>query len=254
MYNFFVIQTIYVVYESKERKYEKLQLCVSELKNEMRIYYICVTFIIFVPIIVIFLWLYYKVANLIWKHRKPITYQNHRNNNNDSNGNETSITQIKSNEEISKITKSTSSIIPMKKSIHVERKIRTFKIILCLMFVFIGCRLPYFIFNVDKLTNVHKEHEYWIMVYIFNGLALLNCALNPFLYTFLYPTLHLIKKVHKTINEFMCQICCCWFTNSEFDEFGKENPFDVENHDRKSFADMPKKNSNVKIDEDFQKH
>lgn len=250
MYNFFVSQRIFVIYENQvtgKRDYEEMHLCVSELKSEMRIYYICIISLIFVPLIVIFLWLYYKVANLIWKHRKPVTYQNN-NNNDSSNANETSISHIKSTEEVSKISKSSPSnkpIVPMKKSVHVERKIRTFKIILCLMFVFIGCRLPYLIFNVDKLSSSHKGHEYWIMVYVFNGLALLNCTLNPLLYTFLHPTLNLLTRINKIINDFMCQVFCCW--NAEFDDFGKENPFNVENYERKSCAELPKKNSKGKI-------
>lgn len=253
MFEFFDSKQVIALYTDNTGKindYEKMHLCISDKKETMKIYYISISLIVFLPLITIFFWLYYNVAKLIWTHRKPFTYNQH---DNDNNTNETSTTQIKLSEETSKVSKVSSSVKPVsqpkKKSLNVERKIRTFKIIITLMITFIGCRLPYYIFNIEKLINLHNEHEYWIMLYIFNALALLNCALNPFLYTFLHPTLNVLKKISKTVNDFMCQVCCCWFSNAEFENFEKENPFIVENYEKMVQTVPIKKNSRVKFDE-----
>lgn len=235
---------------------ETLSFCVAVRKNELMIYSICVTLAIFLPLISMFFWLYYHIAELVWKHRKPLATLFHKK---EENSTETSTSQVKSTE----TTNSNSVHVQLQritrrnKNVHVERKIRTFKIIVVLMLVFLICRFPYHIFFIMKLVNSYTEHKHWILTYSLNGLVLVNCALNPFLYTFINPTLNVILKLHKIlIKDFFCKVCCCCCTNAEFEEFEKENPFIVENFEQRKVS-YPKsdtlkcqnRNARVKFEE-----
>lgn len=252
-YVLFSVRKVIVVFQTKSYSKEVMDVCVTSKKELLKYYYITVAAIIFIPMFLIFLWLYYKVAELVWKHRKPLStkFQNK-----DNSSAETSTSNIKSTEESSKtsITQPKPKPLLRTKSIHVERKIRTFKIIITLMLIFIICRLPYYIMNVYKLSITATEHYYWILTFVFNGFALLNCALNPFLYTFLNPTIKVLTKARNAVNDFMCKICCCCLSNSEFDEFEKENPFIVEDYPKNPIVycgtnPSKKKNFKVKFEE-----
>lgn len=235
---------------------ESLAFCVAVKKNELMIYNICVALAIFFPLVLLFFWLYYHIAELVWKHRKPLATLFHKK---EENSTETSTSQLKTSE----TTTSNSMHAHLQrmtrrnKNMHVERKIRTFKIIVVLMLVFLLCRFPYHTFSIMKLVSTYNEHKHWIITYVLNGLVLLNCALNPFLYTFLNPTLNVLLKIHKIlIKDFFCKVCCCCCTNAEFEEFEKENPFIVENFDQRK-ASNPRndtlkcggRNSRVKFEE-----
>lgn len=203
-------------------------------------YHICVIVIVFVPLITIFFWLYYNIAALVWKHRKPLSTLFQKKDAENSSP-ETSTSQVKSSESMSKNSHSTmeqvQKIAIRNRNIRVERKIRTFKIIVVLMMVFMICRLPYHVFTILKLVNTYNEHEHWIIAYVFNGLVLLNCALNPFLYAFLNATINVCMKIHKIlIEDFVCKVCCCCCTNAEFEEFEKENPFIVGNFEQRKVS------------------
>lgn len=235
---------------------ETLALCIAVKRDELMIYNICVAVVVFLPLIVTFLWLYYHIAELIWRHRKPLAMLFHKK---EENSAETSTSQVKSSETTDKSSSALQAQIRRltnkNRSMHVERKIRTFKIIVVLMLVFLFCRLPYHTFTVMKLvTTSYTEHKHWIITYVLSGLVLLNCALNPFLYTFLNPTLNALLKMHKIlIKDFFCKVCCCCCTNAEFEEFEKENPFVVENFEQRkgSRSDTLKsgRNSRVKFEE-----
>lgn len=231
---------------------EKLAFCVSLSRDELEAYHICVAVIVFFPLTLTFFWLYYHIAALVWRHRKPLSTLFHKKEK-ENTSMETSTSQLKSTE--SSTDEQLKRINRRNKNIHVERKIRTFKIIVALMLVFLTCRLPYHIFTIMKLAyNTYNEHKHWIITYVFTGLVLLNCALNPFLYTFLNATLTVCMKIHKIlIEDFVCKVCCCCCTNAEFEEFGKENPFIVE---QRKFSgpklNSPKpasRNSRVKFEE-----
>lgn len=237
---------------------ENLAFCIAVRKNELMIYHICVTLAIFLPLVVMFFWLYFHIAKLIWKHRKPLATLFHKKE--DNSNVETSSSQVKSTSENASSNSVHAHLQRMTKrnrNMHVERKIRTFKIIVVLMLVFLLCRFPYHIFNIMKLINSYNEHKHWIITYVLNGLVLLNCALNPFLYTFLNPTLNVLLKMHKIlIEDFFCKVCCCFCTNAEFEEFEKENPFIVENFEQRKVS-YPRndtlrsqnRNSRVKFEE-----
>lgn len=204
---------------------EEMFLCVTGKKDALMTYYICIASLIFLPMLFVFLWLYYNIARLIWTHRKPLSARFKKENSTV----ETSTSGTKTSEDV---PSNASEKILMRKNVHVERKIRTFKIIICLMLTFFMCRLPYWVFNIMRLVGVYNLRKHWIMLYVFNGLALLNCALNPFLYTFLNPTLNILMKIQKTMKDFVCNVCCCCFSNTEFEEFERENPFSIEDYQK----------------------
>lgn len=236
---------------------ETLAICVTLQKQELMIYNICVALTIFFPLVVLFFWLYYHIAELVWRHRKPLATLFHKK---EDNSTETSTSQVKTSESATSnsVHAHLQRMTRHNKNMHVERKIRTFKIIVVLMLVFLLCRFPYHIFTIMKLVNnSYNEHKHWVITYVFNGLVLLNCALNPFLYTFLNPTLNVLIKLHKIfIKDFFCKVCCCCCTNAEFEEFEKENPFIVENFEQRKVSyprnDTLKnanRNSRVKFEE-----
>ena len=72
-----------------------------------------------------------------------------------------------------------------------QRQIRMVKVIALLMGVFFICRLPNWIYVLYKLSNVTQKNIYWVIHYVFGILVLINCLLNPFLYTFLSETIRL---------------------------------------------------------------
>lgn len=172
---------------------------------------------------ILFLWMYYQIAVLVWKLRKPISDKYNSN----SVTVETS-TGISPNE-ISKISspsiRRTKSIMKSNKS-HVEKKIRTFKIILVTMFVFFLCRMPHWIFNVLRFAMVSADKPiHWIMSYALSFLLLVNTAMNPYLYTFLSQTINYIDKFLTSLGDFISNICCCCCSTKEFQDYESDNSF-----------------------------
>ncbi|RZC43337.1 7tm 1 domain containing protein, partial [Asbolus verrucosus] len=197
-------------------------LCITFDKDTMRTYYIIMVIIVFLPLLLVFLWFYYNIASLIWKHRNPLS-------------------TIFKNSKLDNVSLKN-------RDIRVERKIRTFKIIITLMIVFIVCRLPYFTIFILKLSLPSKEVGLWtwILNYVFTAFQIVNCCLNPLLYTFLNQTLAIWVKIKKLVKDFTWEICCFCFSNAEFEEFEKENPF-VENYEQRS-----NRNSKIKFQENVQ--
>lgn len=72
-----------------------------------------------------------------------------------------------------------------------QRQIRMFKVILVLMVVFFICRLPNWIYVLYKLSNNSQENIHWVINYSLGLMVMVNCMLNPFLYTFLSETIRL---------------------------------------------------------------
>lgn len=66
-----------------------------------------------------------------------------------------------------------------------------FKVILALMAVFFVCRLPNWIYILYKLSNSSEGNIHWVLNYAFGLIVMVNCMLNPFLYTFLSETIRL---------------------------------------------------------------
>lgn len=229
MYTYFQNRPIKIFYSNRTISEEHVYLCVSTMKDSMYHYYVCIASLIFLPTLTVFIWLYYNIAQLIWNHRKPLHLRLKQNNSTP----ETSISNLRSTDSLTTNPQPSKAVPIKKKNIHVERKIRTFKIIVALMLVFILCRLPFWIFTILKLeTNTYNQHYHWILTYVFTALALLNCALNPFLYTFLESTVRTVTVFCKAANDFTCKVCCCCISNTEFEEFERENPFIIERYQR----------------------
>ena len=70
-----------------------------------------------------------------------------------------------------------------------QRQMRMFKVIVVLMAVYLVCRIPSWIFLLYKLNHNASSNLAWVLQSIFGILALLNTALNPFLYMFLQKTI-----------------------------------------------------------------
>lgn len=209
-------------------KLECLSTCISvTTMHNVTVYYTCVFLLVFLPIFSIFVWFYYKIAILIWKHRKPLQIRfNKWQNKPDAEEGSSSTTKVTS---LSNASGDVSSPIPRKKNVQVKKKIRTFRIVVALMIVFIGCRAPFWIFFLFRLCGKLNGMSVWDVNFLFVTLCLVNCALNPLLYAFLKQTINGIKMV----NDFFCKICCWCFSNDEFEDFGKDNPFIVHNFEQK---------------------
>jgi hypothetical protein len=80
-----------------------------------------------------------------------------------------------------------------------QRQVRLFKVILLLMFVFFICRLPSWIYTIYKLNNDADSNIHWVLNYSFGMLVLLNCALNPYLYTFMSETIKVVSFLGNVI-------------------------------------------------------
>lgn len=87
-----------------------------------------------------------------------------------------------------------------------SRQMRMFIVILVLMSVFIICRLPNWIFLLFKLNQKVTGRLNWILMYSFGDMGLLNCMLNPLLYTFLSETVRITSYMKTGCSKF-CKLC-----------------------------------------------
>lgn len=194
----------------------------------------------FLPIFVAFVWLNAIIAKEIWKRRHIPGAQSktkRKRTNEDS-----SILNVKSTDETntssngrnnsSKMSSGESKnghatlkqpifIIPAPSSLVLQpnaeprrnehqrrhRQMRMFKVILVLMSVFIICRLPNWIFLLYKLSHKVSGRLNWLLVYCFAIMGLLNCMLNPLLYTFLGETIRVTSSFQSACCKF-CKLCC----------------------------------------------
>ncbi|XP_058829362.1 alpha-2A adrenergic receptor [Topomyia yanbarensis] len=70
-----------------------------------------------------------------------------------------------------------------------QRQLRMFKAIVFIMAVFLVCRLPHWIFLLIKMHGLAATNVYWLLHYSFGIIAMINCVLNPLIYTFLIETI-----------------------------------------------------------------
>ncbi|KAF5286977.1 hypothetical protein FQR65_LT12375 [Abscondita terminalis] len=234
MYTYFDIVGINLIRcNNSEHFIEKRYLCVSFLKDRMMVYYISLMCGLFIPMLVIYIWLYIKIAQLVWNHRKPINQkykQTQSETSSASNSKSTPSNNVKKS--------------PKKESNRVERKLRTFKIIVFLMCIFLILRLPNLIFDTIKLSVVLDSHQAWIIKYICVFLTLLSCALNPFLYTFLNCTINAFK----TLEDFAFGVCCFFLSTKEFDELQNGNPFMDKSYEKNTDeSDTSRKKSKTSV-------
>lgn len=192
--------------------FKSAYMCVALMKEPLTMYFLIMAVLIFFPVIVIFVWFYFSIASLIWKHRKPVCSSYAVRSEELSNTSSTS--QSSNNSQVS---------ILKKKNVQVEKKIRTFRIVIVLMTCFVVCRLPYWVFYAVRLIIKVGGHAGWNAVFALLALNLMNCVLDPLLYTFLNETVNTFK----IFNDFVCKIFCCCFSTDDFEEFEKNNPFET---------------------------
>lgn len=225
MFIFFKEVPVIIVYYDPLH-YELKHMCITFKKHELMIYYSSLICIVFIPLLTIFLWLYFKIARLVWKHRKPLSNVFNKDTP-QCTSLETSTTQMRSEEYSKSTLNSNSDLKPIikTKNTRVERKIRTFKIIVFLMCAFLMLRLPGWVFDTMKLSVKLDAHFYWVTKYTFLIFTLVGCALNPLLYTFLNNTIYVCTRIGNALKEFVIEICCCCFSATEFEQFQNTNPF-----------------------------
>jgi hypothetical protein len=126
-----------------------------------------------VPLLLFFLWLNSVVARAILTRGRRIEQRAERSSNSCDNNSEHPITPNERH----------------------KRHIRVFRILLILMLVFFACRLPSWIYTIYKLNNSAEGNIIWVLSYAFGVLVLLNCALNPYLYSFMTETIRLVAFI-----------------------------------------------------------
>ncbi|XP_030746971.1 alpha-1A adrenergic receptor-like isoform X2 [Sitophilus oryzae] len=115
-------------------------------RNWIKAYYVIINMLFFCPVISMFFWFYFKIAVIVWRHRKPISDKMAERADDSEN---ISCSKISNDAPIKVIARPT----PKRKNVHMERKKRTFKIVIILIFAFIGCRMPYWLFWVYKMVK-----------------------------------------------------------------------------------------------------
>ncbi|XP_072395710.1 uncharacterized protein [Diabrotica undecimpunctata] len=216
-FNYEALWVLKIPYTAEEADYELSHMCYGT-KAKLKTYLVTVDIIIFAPLFLAFTWFYIQIASLIWKHRKPVgaKFNNFDNKSEDSTSNSTKSTNVTTIENVKPVVK------PKKqKNVQVQRKIRTFRIVIVLMLSFIGCRFPYWFYYTVRVVSIRNDNMSWNLHFALVALNLLNCVLNPLLYTFLNQSVAALK----IIKEFMLKICCWCFSNDDFDEFERNNPF-----------------------------
>lgn len=217
---------------SKEQNY----VCMFSSRTHLLIYYISTSLIIFLPLLIIVLWLYYNIYKLVYK-------QNAARKISDS--------QLYSDKEIEDTTAvniNRKCCPPQRRNINLERKIRTFKIMIFLILVFFLLRSPHWIYKSIIYSYESMDRGDWLLNFALSSVALLSCTINPFLYSFFPETMARMEKVCKAIRDFTCEVCCCCCSNAEFEQFEKENPFSLGNYDREyNQSSLNKSSKNLKV-------
>lgn len=215
LFDYYPVYLVYPRNSNNQTLLERAEVCVAVNKGRLRTYYISTASVIFFPLITIFSWFYYKIAMVIWEHRTP----------------QTSIaaepSPSKDNSSISDANTVPSHKSKPVRNVQVERKIRTFKVIIVLLLTFVMCRLPYWVYYVIRLTNDFTTSLSWNLNYTFIVLNLLNCALNPFLYTFLNQSITALEALKQLISKLLSCCCCFTISSSDLEEFEKYKQFDV---------------------------
>ncbi|XP_013773734.1 cardioacceleratory peptide receptor-like [Limulus polyphemus] len=174
------------VFLNKESMIKGRIQCWIEMENwQWRIYMSLVAFsVLFLPAVVIS-GCYTVIVHTIWTKSKSLTYPKTR--------------RSASTEDDDAISKRTSSrgIIP-------QAKIKTVKMTFVIVFVFILCWSPYFIYDLLQVFGYFSINQTNIAVSTFiQSLAPLNSAANPFIY--LIFSTHLCRTLSK-------RTCCRWFS------------------------------------------
>lgn len=90
---------------------------------------------------------------------------------------------------------------------RMKRQLRMFKAIVFIMSVFFLCRLPTWIFLLIKLHGTANTNVFWVLHYTFGIMAMMNCVLNPLIYTFLGETIKMTVFLRSMCVRFWVDPC-----------------------------------------------
>lgn len=220
--------------EDDDASYMSGYVCLVVAEDTVTIYYLCIIIIVFLPLTMVVLWLQYHICMLVYKRNAAMNTRR-----------KLSVAAIQSNQDTTKGILRNNR--PPNRNFQAERRIRIFKIILFLIVAFIACRLPHWIYKTIRVAYTEMETSQWITTFLLSGLVFFNCILNPFLYAFLPQTLTKMAIVWKAVSDFTCEVCCCCCSNSEFEQFEKENPFSRENFEKQTITKQINNTQKVKF-------
>ncbi|GAB0087498.1 hypothetical protein DMENIID0001_018070 [Sergentomyia squamirostris] len=176
-------------------------LCLTQKDNTGYYYWLLFT-IVFLPLLLLFLWLNGKLAQEIWNRRKPIKAPTAA-----SLATSTATEKTTSYSVISGPDSNKAATVkePTKSVANKSRKVqqlKMFKVVIAIIVVFFVCRLPTWIFLLIKLHNELYENYHWVLHFSFGILSLCNCAINPILYTFFSDSVKWAAAVRNVLKKF----------------------------------------------------
>lgn len=200
--------------------------CYSNKKSKF-VYFLVVFLIIFMPLLIIFIWLNGIIAKEIFSRRHPLEEKSHMSTSYNiaemtSTEKRTSETNSGSNSGYQSKSKQQISVIPIKLSTQQTtssnsgsqrktRQLRIFCVLIIIILVFFILRLPTWIFLLIKSSNTFDDNSNWSLNTVFGTLSIANCALNPFLYTFLSKTIMITSKINNCLSNTCAKLFgCCY--------------------------------------------
>lgn len=190
--------------------YEMIEgsLCVTE-KEDTGYYYWLLFTVVFLPLLLLFLWLNGKLAQEIWNRRKPIKAPsgaslNPSTTENSSERKTTTYSVISGPENPQAVTQvaKESTVKSVANKSRKAQQLKMFKVVVAIIVVFFVCRLPTWIFLLIKLHNELYENYHWILHFSFGILSLFNCAINPILYTFFSDSVKWATSLQNVLKKF----------------------------------------------------
>ncbi|XP_055678287.1 5-hydroxytryptamine receptor 1D [Lutzomyia longipalpis] len=196
--SYFIVDILIIRSESwlNATHYELMEasLCLTQKENTGYYYWLLFT-IVFLPLLLLFLWLNGKLAQEIWNRRKPIKAAGGASLNpstvdTSSERKTTTYSVVSGPENVHSVPakRSVAAKEPVVRSVanksRKAQQMKMFKVVVAIIIVFFVCRLPTWIFLLIKLHNELYENYHWVLHFSFGILSLLNCAINPILYTF----------------------------------------------------------------------
>lgn len=209
--------------------------CSGNKKNNF-IYHLVVFIIIFLPLLMIFAWLNAVIAKEIYNRRHPFEERSRISNKSvrpemTSSEKRTSETNTATNSGFESKSKTKIAIIAVKSTSTPQtntnngtnqrktRQLRIFCVIIIIIVVFFVLRLPVWVFALIK-TSMFTNQSNWSLNSIFGILLILNCAINPLIYTFLSQTIIVTTKINQCTSNLCSKFfrCCMCRRESHFYE------------------------------------
>ena len=183
---------------------KKIICSYSSAFQDQNAYFFSIIFsFIFVPLVLTFIWMNTVVAREIWNRR-------HHHNKVATSIPTNSMPSMPSSIPSSNVNSQSSTTLnemPTGCSERKQRQERLFRVILLLMSIFFICRLPTWMYLIYQLNSTSNDQYYWYLYFAFGNLALLNCALNPYLYSFMSETIKVFSFLGNIIRSLFYSVC-----------------------------------------------